>query len=352
MRHILTIAACVIPFVIPCVAATTAKTACGAEVSRTVIVVVGTAGTDDYAVGFENWANSWDAAATQPGTTVVRIGSDAEADSEPADKAGNTPGHKNKTLDRDRLKAAIDKSIASQNNELWLVLIGHGTFNGRSAKFNLRGPDIAAKELAEWLKPATMPLAVVNCASSSAPFINALSAPDRTIISATKNGVEQNYCRFGGFISELIASPVADLDKDGQTSLLEAWLMASRQTLEFYASESRLATEHALLDDDGDGRGIREESFRGVRPIRDDKNSAADGYRAHQFHLVRSDGERDMPPKLRNQRNKIEMDLFKLRDRRSEFKNEDAYFSLLEPLLVQLASIYEEADKQKLNKRN
>ena len=121
--------------------------------------------------------------------------------------------------------------------------------------------------------------------------------------------------------------------------------MASRQTFEFYTSESRLATEHALLDDDGDGRGSREEAFRGVRPIRDKKNSNADGYRAHQFHLVRSDGERDMPPALRQKRNEVELAVIKLRDRRDEFKNEDAYFALLEPLLVQLASIYEQADQ-------
>ena len=310
-----------------------------ADATRTVIVVVGTGGSDEYTASFDNWANRWEAAATQPGTTVVRIGPDQNA-------IGN-PDAKSETTDRERLKATLDTSIANKGSELWLVLIGHGTFDDRSAKFNLRGPDVAAKELAEWLKPATMPMAVINCASSSAPFINALSAPDRTIISATRNGAEQNYCRFGGYISELIASPTADLDKDGQTSLLEAWLMASRQTLEFYTSEGRLATEHALLDDDGDGRGSREEAFRGGRPIRDKKNSNADGYRAHQFHLVRSDRERDMPPALRQKRNKVELAVIKLRDRREEFENEDAYFALLETLLVQLASIYEETDQAK-----
>ncbi len=46
---------------------------------------------------------------------------------------------------------------------------------------------------------------------------------------------------------------VADLDKDGQVSLLEAFLIASRRTLEFYKVEGRIATEHALIDDNGDG---------------------------------------------------------------------------------------------------
>ena len=61
---------------------------------------------------------------------------------------------------------------------LWLVLIGHGTFDGHTAKFNLRGPDVSATDLAEWLAEMKRPLAVINCASSSSPFINRLAGVD------------------------------------------------------------------------------------------------------------------------------------------------------------------------------
>ena len=71
---------------------------------------------------------------------------------------------------------------------VWLVLIGHGTYDGKEAKFNLRGPDVSDAELAEWLKACKRPLAVIDCSSSSAPFLNRLSGRDRVVITATRTG--------------------------------------------------------------------------------------------------------------------------------------------------------------------
>src|SRR5258708_34249236 len=105
------------------------------------------------------------------------------------------------------------------------------------------------------LRPCRRPLAVLQCASASGPFLNALSAPGRVIITATRSGYEVNATRFGGYLARAIADPAADLDKDGQTSLLEAYLAASRQAEQFYKEQGRLMTEHALLDDTGEGLG-------------------------------------------------------------------------------------------------
>ena len=44
------------------------------------------------------------------------------------------------------------------------------------------------------------PLAVINCASASAPFINRLAGENRVVITATKSGDEQNFARFGQYI--------------------------------------------------------------------------------------------------------------------------------------------------------
>ena len=66
---------------------------------------------------------------------------------------------------RTRTDGAVLEASAKESLEpLWLVLIGHGTFDGRSAKFNLQGSDLIATDLAEWLKPFRRPLAVVNFA--------------------------------------------------------------------------------------------------------------------------------------------------------------------------------------------
>src|SRR4029077_6004302 len=117
-------------------------------------------------------------------------------------------------------------------------------------------------------KPCKRPLAVIDCASASGPFINALSAPGRVIVTATRSGNEVNVTQFGGYFARAIANPAADLDKDGQTSLLEAFLFASRQVEQFYQEAGRLATEHALLDDNGDGLGTPADWFRGVRAVK------------------------------------------------------------------------------------
>jgi len=221
------------------------------------------------------------------------------------------------------------------------VLIGHGTFDGKEAKFNLRGPDLSAAELADWLKPVRRPLAVINCASSSGPFINKLSATNRVIVTATKSGFEQNYARFGRYMAEAIVDPHADLDRDGQTSVLEAFLMASRRVAEFYDTEGRLATEHALLDDNGDGLGTPADWFRGIRAVKKAKEGAsADGLRAHQFHLIRSAQEQMLSSELRAKRDELELAIARLRDAKSQMK-EDDYYRQLEKLAIEVARLYE-----------
>ena len=175
---------------------------------------------------------------------------------------------------------------------LWLVLIGHGTFDGREAKFNLRGPDVSAAELADWLKPIKRPLAILDCSSSSGPFVNRLSGEDRVVVTATRSGDEQNFARLGQYLAEAIADPAADLDKDGQVSLLEAFLTAGARTEEFYRTKARLATEHALIDDNGDRLGTPADWFRGIHATKRVKSGAAvDGVARHQLHLIRNDRE-------------------------------------------------------------
>ena len=231
------------------------------------------------------------------------------------------------------------------SSALWLVLIGHGTFDGRTAKFNLRGPDLSASDLAEWLKPLHRPIAVIDSTSSSAPFLKELSAPGRIVITATKSGFEQNYARFGQYFANAIVDPNADLDKDGQTSLLEAFLSASHAVGQFYAGAGRLTTEHALLDDNGDGLGTPAEWFRGIRPVQRARDGAAlDGYRAHQLHLLSSPIEAALPPELRARRDQLELQVMDLRDSKAKL-SEDEYFSKLESLLREIAQIYERVDK-------
>jgi len=248
------------------------------------------------------------------------------------------------------LKQKLAETPKETNVPLWIVFIGHGTFDGRTAKFNLRGQDVSAAELSQWLEPIKRPLAVINASSSSAPFINRLTAAGRVIITATRDGYEQNYSRFHKYFAAAVGDLQADLDKDGQTSLLEAFIFADHGVAEFYSAAGRMATEHALLDDNGDGLGTRASWFKGIRPVISARDGAElDGYRAHQFHLIPSQFDRKIPPDLRQQRDQLELQIIRLRDAQTGPPNE-AYLSQLETLLLQIAQIYDQIDKNTTDK--
>lgn len=290
----------------------------------TVIVAVGAAGEEEFGKEFEQWAERWRVATEQAGAKHQFVGL----------------GATNELSDLSRLRELLNHESTNTTAELWLVLIGHGTFDGREARFNLRGPDLTATELAKWLKPFRRPIIVINCSSSSSPFLNKLSGPERIIVTATKSGYEENFARFGKFMAESIVDLKADLDKDGQTSLLEAFIMASRRTAEFYETEGRLATETALLDDNGDGLGTPADFFRGARAVKKPAGGGTvDGFRAHQIHLVRSEQEQQMPPEVRARRDELELAVARLREAKAAYP-EDEYYRRLENLMLELAKIY------------
>jgi hypothetical protein len=289
-----------------------------------VLTVIGAPGKTEYGTEFRRSADQWKAAAAKAGAESIAIGLSDE------------PG----VSDRDRLQATLTEQSKVLREPLWIVLIGHGTFDGREAKFNLRGPDVTDVELAKWLEPMKRPVVVLDCASASAPFLNRLSGPNRIIVTATRSGSETNYSRFAGFLSAAITDPQADLDKDGQVSLLEAYLTASHKVAEYYRTRSQLATEHALLDDNGDRLGTQADWFRGVRATRRAKDGAPlDGIRAHQLHLIFSDRERSIPAETRHRRDAIELAIAALRDQKGKL-SEDEYYKRLEPLMVDLGRLY------------
>jgi hypothetical protein len=293
----------------------------------TVVIVVGAPGEAEFGSRFREWAGLWLASAERGGAEVVKIGWGPQE--------GRPAG------DRDRLRAALaERSGAAGGQPLWLVLLGHGTYDGHDARFNLLGPDVTDSELAAWLAPVKRPVVVIDGSSASAPFLTRLSGPNRVIVTATRSGHEQNFARFGGFLAGAVADPKADLDKDGQVSLLEAFLTASGRVAESYRTRAELATEHALLDDNGDRRGTPAEFFRGVRPVRRASDgSAPDGTRAHQLHLVPGDRERALTPALRRRRDELEQSLAALREKK-ETLGKDEYYARLEPLMVELAKVY------------
>jgi hypothetical protein len=153
---------------------------------------------------------------------------------------------------RAKLEAALNR-IAGQAkpaDAFVLMMIGHGTFDGTDYKFNLPGPDISAPELATLLNkiPAGRQL-VVNMTSSSGGAVNVLKRDNRTVITATKSGMEKNATVFARYWVEALRDPAADIDKNETISALEAFQYAEKKTSQFYTEQKRLATEHPQVDD-------------------------------------------------------------------------------------------------------
>lgn len=299
--------------------------------NQAVILVVGAEGAEQYKAQFKLWADAWKQSAGH--TTVTMIGLDGE-----------------KGTSKTQLQQAIEKSIKDDSlQEIWLVMIGHGTFDGKRAKFNLHGPDVEAAELQSWLKTSDKRTVVLNCTSSSSPFINALSGRNRIVISATRNGYETNFARFGQFLSTSIDDPAIDLDKDGQTSVLEAFCAASRGASDFYQQENRIVTEHALLDDNGDKKGTPADWFDGVRATKAPKSGTADGLLANQVFLHRRGVEGFLTLESRKTRDKLESQLEQIRSLKNKM-DQSAYLLAIEPVMIQLAELYENTTVAKIER--
>ncbi len=296
------------------------------------VIIMGAPGEPAYAEAFGRQLESWKTAFARAGEGRVTI-----IGREENQKTAENPEG---TTDLQRVQTALAEAAAVADRELWIVLIGHGTFDGKDARFNLRGPDLSADDFVAWTKPVKRPSAIIVASASSAPFLARLSAPNRVVVVATRSGYEQNYVRFGGYLAEAIADPQGDLDRDGQTSLLEAFLSASHRTAEFYKNERRLATEHALLDDNGDGLGTPADWFRGARAIKKpDGGKTLDGTRARQWHLVKNAEEASWTPERRARRDALELQIEALRETKPTLPEAD-YWKLLETLLLELAQLY------------
>lgn len=222
------------------------------------------------------------------------------------------------------------KTQLDPNNALFVFLIGHGSFDGKESKFNLVGPDLSAAEYNTLLSSLpTRRVVVFNMSSASGEFIKSLSARGRIVVTATKNGQETNATRFPGFFISALNATDADTDQDGHISVLEAFVYANRLTADFYKQAGRLATEHAMLDDNGDGVGR-------------EKLEAGEGLLARATYLDSlSTGEAAASAatgRLLKERTRLEGEIEQLIARKGSMV-ETEYEATLERLFIELAKV-------------
>ena len=300
---------------------------------RSILVVIGAAGEEEFGKAFRESGERWRAAFSSEDFSLLDGTGSAKSDEKE---------HRQQILDwiaKDESKRVDGDPIP----ERWLVLIGHGTNDRKAAKFNLKGPDISAEMIAKAIASVKAKWLILDGSSSSGPFINALSGENRIVITGTKSGAEQNFARFGEYFSKSITDPAMDLDHDDCVSILEAFLAASNSVAQFYENEGRLASEQALLDDNGDSRGTPALFYRGARPVK----APADGLKLDGSLASRTIASSFGQPDLRSavQRAKCEAiadQIELLRSRKKELAEEEYYLEL-EKLFLQYA--YENALK-------
>ncbi len=308
-----------------------------AATTDTLLVVVGAGGTEAYQSTFETAAESWAALGKARGWNVTLLNNPSlpnETSSSKSDAADSKI-----VTQKALLQQALESAKQDSPNRLWLVLIGHGTNGSGNAKFNLVGEDISANELTEILASYSAPLVVINCSSASGPFLPALSGKNRVIITATRNGGEINYSRFAQFLSDTLGAAEADLDHDDEVSLLEAFLVASRQTNQFYVEASRLATEHALLDDNGDSLGTSVDFYSGIKVAKSPKEGSVDGETASSINLASLPNAVKLSEEGLQKREQIEQQIRQLKSQKTTLES-DVYWQRLEELMLKLSKIY------------
>ncbi len=223
-----------------------------------LLIVVGLAGDPAHGELFQGWGSALAEAAETVGVSSDRLVylSDGADDARVGGRAT-----------REEISEALSgfAEAAAPDDVVYVVLIGHGSYDGRTARFNLPGPDMTPADFNSLLHaiPARN-VVFVNTSSSSGPFVEELSGPGRTIITATRNGAEQFTTLFGGYFVEAFSTEEADADKNQRLSMLEAFQYARNETARAYEQEGLLATEHALLDDNGDKKGSPDPTSTGA----------------------------------------------------------------------------------------
>jgi hypothetical protein len=215
-----------------------------------LLVIGGVGGDEAHSAQFHKWASAViDAAAKRglPEANITYLAERIELD----------PKRIKLRSTRDNVMQAFAELAkrTRTNDEIVVLLIGHGTFDGKVAAFNLPGPDLAAADYAKLLERfPTQRIAFVHTGSSSGAFIPVLAGPARTIVAATRTGGERNETRFPEYFVEALAGEEADRDRNGRVSILEAFDFAKNRVAASYEKGGHLLTEHATLDDGSEGK--------------------------------------------------------------------------------------------------
>jgi len=302
-----------------------AATAAAGE--RYAVLISGVSGEEKYAAQQQKWRGELAAFLTTgfafPDANVVSL--DEQSDGSTRATAVNVR----------RLFGDLRRRL-TREDVLMVVLIGHGSFDGTDAKFNLVGPDLSAGEWKTLLDGLPGRLVVVNTTASSFPFLEELSRAGRVVITATDSAAQRFATVFPEYFTRALADRSSDLDKNGRVSVWEAFTAASAGVKRHYEQRGALSTERPLLDDNGDRQG-READAPGE-----------DGAVARTLYLDPDPGAATgdaVLVELERRRLVLEKQLEELKARRASMPDAQ-YQAELEKILVELSTIAQEIRKR------
>lgn len=287
------------------------------------VVISGASGGEKYAAQQQKWRSELAAFLT----TGFAF-SDANVVILDEDNAGSSRA----TADNVRRLFTDLRRRLTRDDTLMLVLIGHGTFDGTDAKFNLVGPDLSAAEWKQMLDGLAGRLVLVNTTESSFPFLEQLSRNGRVVITATDSPQQRFATVFPEYFIRALADLSSDFDKNGRVSVWEAFTAASAGVKRHYEQRGQLSTERPLLDDNGDGIG------------READTPGEDGTVAQSVYLDAEPGSTSGDAAiaaLERRRFALEKELNELKTRKTSM-TEEQYQAELERILVELSKIAQE----------
>ena len=297
-----------------------ATASAGAE-ERYALIVSGATGGQEYDTQYRRWTSDLSRTLTDrmkidpARVTVLSDTSRVEG----AATAGNVR----------KAVAAIGQRM-TRDDLLLVVLIGHGTFDGVDAKFNLAGPDLESAEWSALLRPLAGRVVVVNTTAGSFPFLERLAGPRRVVITATDSMAQRFDTVFPEYFIRAFADEAADLDKNGRISIWEVFAAASGGVRRHYQQRGLLSTERALIDDNGDGIG------------KEASNPGDDGSVASRTYLDRTlpgaAPTDDVLLKLLQRKTTLEVEADDLRIRRT-FLAPAEYAREFERIMIELARV-------------
>jgi hypothetical protein len=298
--------------------------------SRHVLLVGGLGGAPQYTERFASYLEETHSLLVErfgiPDDQVRVLGEQAIAEQPFVDDVSTS----------DAIRAAVAQlsQRVGPDDHVYIILFGHGSFDGTHAQINIPRRDLNEADFAAMVDELNAGRVVfINTTSASGPFAIALSGPDRIVITATATGTERDETTFPRYFVEALRASDADLDKNSGLSVRELFVYTTSQVVGSFEQAGQLATEHALIEDNGDGSPTR---F-------DDLNDAQDGGLAARTYLQAPQAIASVDDAARplfQEKELLEQSIGALK-REKATMDEDIYYAELESLFIQLARLNE-----------